>query len=451
MKRTLSGSLTIVLALTMVVFLTFCMVLVEGVRAYFVRMEAMQAMELTEYSVLSEFQQELFAQYGLFFLDLDYEQGCEMTAVLGKRAEKYLTKNSLQTETAGIEVGKIRRATDGQGLSFFQQAVAVMKLENGYRWLEELLELSGEGEHAEPDVEALLGEQISEAEGILAGAVDEKERPLWDISLPKISYPSVDSLTQAVFGDESVLSDKQINLKERIKNRQIEKGSGVLEERNFSDMQQFHKYLFAYCSHYGSEEETFWMENLEYQIEYIIFGQESDKENLENMMWRIFLLRSGGNYLFYHQDGEKIAVAEAEAIAIAGASANPALIKAVREILLITQAIEDGVEETKRIFAGERVPFYQQGVFSGIEIGYEEYLYLLLSTTGAKEKIYRCMDVIELEVRTKSGYEKFRFDHCTDNFELVWTYQYESLFLKIPLLEQHGYENTMVRNVNYEN
>ena len=54
------GSLTIFMALLMLGFLILCLVLVEGTRIYFSRVEAVQAMELTEFSVLSEYQQELF-------------------------------------------------------------------------------------------------------------------------------------------------------------------------------------------------------------------------------------------------------------------------------------------------------------------------------------------------------------------------------------------------------
>ena len=59
MKMTVKGSMTIVLSLLMILFLTFCMVLLEGVRNYFLKLEAEQAMELAEFSILSEYQREL--------------------------------------------------------------------------------------------------------------------------------------------------------------------------------------------------------------------------------------------------------------------------------------------------------------------------------------------------------------------------------------------------------
>lgn len=216
-------------------------------------------------------------------------------------------------------------------------------------------------------------------------------------------------------------------------------------------MQLFHGYIFKHCNYYGGQNSDIWKDVLEYQVEYIISGRESDKENLENIMWRIFLLRAGGNYLFYHQDSEKLAKAQAEAVALVGFLGNASLVHLVKELFLISQAIEDGITQTKQVFAGEKVPLYDNGTFSGIHLGYEEYLYLFLNTTDKTKKLYRCMDIVEMEVRKKSGYEKLRLDHCVDCFEIQWNYRFESLFMEIPFLEGGIYENTITRKFYYEN
>lgn len=449
MKINVKGSMTICLSLSMVLFLSFCMVLLEGARIYFLRMETAQAMELTEFSVLSEFQIELFQSYGLFFLDLDYEQGKEQTAILEKRAEKYLSENATECTTLDIAAEKFIRATDGEGNPFFMQAVEQMKVQSGYKLFEELVEFVDGGEQL--DVSELLEEQEAKAQNILHSSAEENGIPEIEIALPRFSFPSIKALTEAVFGNLEGLSGKSVDLEERILNRVVKKGSGTKENVNFSQMQMFHAYILNYCNYYGNKKGEICKEVLEYQVEYIISGQNNDRENLENVMWRIFLLRAGGNYLFYHQDAKKLMKAEAEALAIASALANPELVTVVKDILLITQAIASAIDETKAIFAGERVPLYQEGVFCNLELGYEEYLYLLLNTTGKKEKIYRCMDVVELEVRKKSGYDAFCLDHCTDCFTLVWNYEFESLFLSIPLIDQNTYENTIIKKVFYEN
>ena len=215
-------------------------------------------------------------------------------------------------------------------------------------------------------------------------------------------------------------------------------------------MQIFHWYLFENFQFYGSKNIDAPKEALEYQLEYIISGKESDRKNLEDILWRIFLLRAGGNYLFFHQDQARMAAAEAAATAIAGAAGNVALIGLIRELILIGQAVQEGISETKTVFSGGKVPLYENGSFSGMQIGYQEYLYLFLTMTGRTVKLYRTMDVIELETRIASGYEKFRMDHCVDCFEMEWTYQYESIFETFLQEERGYYENVIKRKIYYE-
>lgn len=154
--------------------------------------------------------------------------------------------------------------------------------------------------------------------------------------------------------------------------------------------------------------------------------------------------------MFYHQDAEKMAKAESEAIALVGVTGNAVLINLVREIFLISQAIQEGILETKQVFAGGEVPLYQKGVFSGVKLGYQEYLVVFLNTTKETTKIYRCMDIVEMEVRKKSDCESFCFDHCTDFFEIDWSYQFQSLFKAIPFLNNEIYENAIARKIFYE-
>lgn len=442
--------MTIFLALTMLLFLTFCLVLIEGTRNYYLRVKAAQAMELTEFSVLSEYQQELFEHYGVFFLDLDYEQGLESISILEQRARTYLTVNAEETDTTMITAGGFRRATDGNGNVFFSQATELMKVKSGYKLFEELLEKVGDQTEEAVNLGDILEGQQSLAESSLSECVDEEGEPLFEISLPSVSFPSIDVLREAVFGSEAGLSQKSVDLSERIGKRELSQGVGKQEGSGFTDMQLFHSYIFNHCNFYGAKASDVWKECLEYQIEYIVSGKGSDLENLENVMWRIFLLRASGNYLFFHQDTKRMAAAEAEAAAMAGITGNAVLVKAVRELLLIGQAIEEGIAETRRVFAGEKVPLYQAGAFSRFEFGYEEYLYLFLNTTNQTDKICRCMDIVELEVRRKCGYENLRLDHCVDAFELQWSYRFDSLFLSIPFMDGGVYENTITRKIYYE-
>lgn len=444
------GSMTIFLALTVLSFFCFCLVLVEGTRIYFLRVQAMQAMELAEFSVLSEYQQEAFEKYHLFFLDLDYEQDEESVGILEQRAKNYLTKNVTELQTKALTAKKFHRATDGGGSVFFEQATEWMKLKSGYVIFEELFAGLEGVQFEEINLEQILKEHKNAAAGMITKENVSDSENLETIVLPDISFPSIRRLTESVLGNVEDLSKKSIELSERISKRALMEGVGQKSKFSITDMQLFHTYIFENCNFYGAEQTDKWNESLSYQVEYIVSGKASDRKNLENILWKVFLLRAGGNYLFYHQDAGVQAKAQADAMALVGFLGNAALIDLVKEIFLISQAIEDGINQTKQIFAGDKVPIYQNGIFSGVEVGYQEYLYLFLNGMNSTEKIYRTMDVLELEIRNQSGYENFRWDHCVDCLELQWIYQFPSLFTGSSVFHGGNYENTIVRKLYYE-
>jgi len=451
MMKNFKGSMTVFLALIMMMFLILCLVFVEGTRVWFLRANAQQAMELAEFSALSEYQKELFEHYGLFFLDLDYEQGSEQTGILEARLREYLHKNVGEVQTENIRVKNICRATDAEGSSFFEQAAAVMKVQTGYLFIEEIISNTANIELEEVDLGEILEKNTRVAKSALSRLQENEEKPDFSISIPNISFPSIKVLREAVLGDETILSGKTINLNDRISCRKLSKGTGKKGSESLADMELFYKYLFGHFGYYGVQNLDVWNSSLEYQLEYILSGEESDLDNLENIMWRIFLLRAGGNYLFYHQDLSKFEKAQAEAMALVGFLGNPILTEVVTELMLISQAIEDGIIQTRSVFAGEKVALYEKGAFSGVLLGYEEYLYLFLRTQKHEETIYRCMDLVEMEVREKSGYKEFRMDHCTDQFEVQWNYQFSSLFHELGYFKDGIYKNEINRKVFYEN
>lgn len=449
MKRSFRGVLTVFLSLVMLLFLSFCLVLTEGSRMYFFKAKAEQAVSLAEFSALSEYQPQLLENYGLFFLDLDYGQGKEQTTVLHNRIKGYLAENAGEVSSYSLNVRNFRRATDGGGSVFFRQAVEAEKFKSGIGLLEKVLPDSAGG--AEPiDLGRELADQEAEAAGILSQLTDEEGKPLFKVSIPHISFPDAGALMMAVFGEGIAFSDVQIVPSERISGRQLRVGSGEETKKSFADMQLFHRYVLEHCGYYGKEPAGDVDEVPDYQLEYIIAGGNGDRENLQIIMWRIFLLRSAGNYVLSHQDAEKQAKAEAKALAAVGVTGNVPLIEAVKELFLLAEAVEDGIGETRKIFSGGKVPVFGEGVLSGMEMDYRDYLLLFLQTTGEKEMIYRSMDMIELEVRKLSGNENFRFDHCTDCFQMEWTYEFDSLFLAVPLLEGGVYRNKITRKMYYE-
>lgn len=90
-----------------------------------------EALELCEYSVLSEYHRTLWERYELFYLDLGYGGGAEKTAYLNQQVEKYLNLNLKPGKVKALETWDYARATDQRGMAYYEQAVSVMKAKTG--------------------------------------------------------------------------------------------------------------------------------------------------------------------------------------------------------------------------------------------------------------------------------------------------------------------------------
>ena len=83
-----------------------------------------------------------------------------------------------------------------------------MKVQSGIKVLEELLGDVGNMTLDSVDLEDILHHSEAEASGILSGIKESLEDKLLSISLPDVSFPSIESLRENVFGNSDNLSTK---------------------------------------------------------------------------------------------------------------------------------------------------------------------------------------------------------------------------------------------------
>ena len=91
------GGVTVFLSLMLAVLLFFFQACLQSARVAFLRSQTQEALELAEYSILSEYHRELFERYGLIYVELG---GYGVSG----------------TETSGIFKGKCAKGSgDGSG------------------------------------------------------------------------------------------------------------------------------------------------------------------------------------------------------------------------------------------------------------------------------------------------------------------------------------------------
>ena len=121
-----------------------------------------------------------------------------------------------------------------------------------------------------------------------------------------------------VLPSEFSLSGKSIDLSSQPSYRSLVSGWGELPVReNMNGIEEkllFSEYVLEKFQNALSDEEK--ERSLSYEVEYILSGKESDKENLEAVTGKIFLIRLGINYLYLLSDAANQAEAAALALTV---------------------------------------------------------------------------------------------------------------------------------------
>lgn len=455
-KNQAEGSVSIYLALTFTIMLSLILLIVEGARENAIRMKLECAMDLSLSSVFAEYNRPLLEQYDLFFIDTSY--GLEGASIdrLERHLEGYLEdnfavseelgimKNLLEIYTEEVTVTDYSLASDEEGLLIKRQAVSYMKDLYGTAYLEELKRqldsVEKEGLFTR-DVtsERLANQSAIDSFEIPPKQVSEDEWEEVELNNPADAVNSSRGILSLVIDGEQELSLSGVNLSNYISARSCNQGSGLLgrESTKAVDELIFNEYLLKKCGCYTSPKET---GALEYQVEYILEGKSSDIENLKAVVNRLLLIRETANVVYLFSDSAKMAEAEALAVAVTSAVGVPELAELVKISLIFAWAYAESVYDVRSLLQGGRIPLLKSqetwhyslsGMLdfasdTGIEgeegtegagLSYTDYLRVFLAAEGVREKTFRAMDIMEMDVRKCPGNNYFRLDTCVDYVE----------------------------------
>ena len=165
---------------------------------------------------------------------------------------------------------------------------------------------------------------------------------------------------------------------------------------------------------------------LDYTLEYILCGNNSDKENMEQTILELSGIRTGMNLAYLLTDRTKKAEALALASSALGFTGNMAVVKAGQYLILSVWAYGEAVIDIKALCAGKKVDLVKtkdnwnlslEGLlmmkFDGDKeesktgIDYEGYIRMLLFMENSAHKNYRTMGAMELKM-ISMGHKDFR-------------------------------------------
>lgn len=449
--KSINGSLSVVMALTISVVLSFCLVLIESARENTMLLKADVLFELGMQCMAAEYHRTLWEEFDLMYVDTSFETENPDYQLFKQHLEEYIDRNLsfdnkgwLALEAADIKIQEVELATDEDGMVYLEQAIEAAEETIGIGYLEQIeywLKLMQSNSYMESVLfqeKSRVTEQIEDVNGTWV----EIEEAVWGtdkqgqpILLKEAEYQMVDIdnpldriygaglLVRQVLGSDENLFGPKMNTELFISNRTVAVGNMGQKKEAEEDYDGakalwnkilFCKYIFDHFASFTDGYAENKMDGrLRCPVEYIIGGEESDMANLEKVMGQLLIVREIDNYLFLLQDEVRMAEAELIGASIATAAAVPWMGSVVKHALILYWAYEDSIVDLKQLYQGNRISLCKtlQGKHAEfLQLGYEDYLLLLLLLQHQERIVWNSMDMIEMYIRQSQ--ETFRLDGC---------------------------------------
>ena len=268
-------------------------------------------------------------------------------------------------------------------------------------------------------------------------------------SLQEDNLPSKEYLeyTQETTEFTSLLQFEQI---ERLFDL-LQDGTEILDIVSSSVL--FQSYLKEHFKSYLTETE--WDTTvLQYELEYLLVGKESDLQNLTQTVLQMIMMRMALHFSSILTNVEKRELAEQAALALAGVTGMPALKYVATTLFLFIWSLEEALVDTAALLAGKKVPVYpgidggcilfselllfsktmiadkveRMNYVAGLLTDYMDYLHVLLFVKEQAVICYRAMDLIQSNLRN-NGVVNFNMKQCIcgakiEKNNIVWEFFY---------------------------
>lgn len=485
------GAITVFLSLITVLFLSLLMTAVESARIQGCRAKAAACLDMGLFSVMGEFERELLEHYDVFFLDGAAGSGTYNINKIEETLQNYMEYNvkpnkemllnaydpfGLNLKNAKIE--GICLATDENGAAFYQQAVGFMRenmatelisvlterAENGktlqnaadeYKKRNdnitaELKQMEAQKKELEEE-QRRLEQEAAEAGEVIVREEQKEKVPDSENPLKTIKKVKRKGILKLVLQDSKAVSEKKLPSGSPSK-RRCSKGNLPVEKKYgglTSDL-LFQEYLFERFPLYTDEKKE---GVLDYGLEYILCGKNSDEKNLKSVVNRLLLLREGSNFLYLAGNETSKAAADALAVLLVGAIPIPGITVVTAYGLLLIWAYGESLLDVRELLAGGKVPVLKDdstwkldlrsiphllellestGGQSEKGLSYEGYLQILFTMGSKKKYPMRALDLIEGYMRQRPATAAFRADHAVCKLKAKADYSIPPLFLKVP-------------------
>lgn len=452
------GSMTVFAALLFMLVASLLFALLEAARVSTLMAYADMTSELALESVFAEYQPELWENYHLLCLDGAYG-GTTFS-------EKYVTgvlnariRANLDMQGDGSRIMKLTHVssseeeyqllTDGDGRVFLHCISDYMRKNSPLMAAQSLYERYAGG--LAIGEESRVEDSVRDAKCALDGAGEEAQAPQRNRTQPENVLDTVLACKQnfvlgMVVEDVDGLSTQKIETTDCLQNRSVQRGTRTqIPNVEWYDRILVTEYANSCLSTYSNPREE---RALAYELEYVVCGRASDRENLEAVVERLMLAREAANVIHIMMNQEKRLTVSEAAVALAGATVNPAIIKVVEYGLIGAWAYAESVLDIRTLLCGGEIalvkneeqwtssftslPQVLEGSMRASDCGggwsYQDYLKSFLFVMAEKTLAYRMMDVMERNICRIYAYRNCRMDHMVSAAGYKISYEEDSLF-----------------------
>ncbi len=474
------GSITVYCTLVLLLMLALIGSLLESAHQSGIRTRTEQAASVGLDSLLSMYDAGLYEQYGLLFLNEDLlecsvdEQLYEYIDGVANPNDGMLIKTPqfLSFSVESVDTN-LYYANDDNGVFLEREVLELMKYQetanlvsslssyvqqitnadSAYSYVvekndeyentdwadvaesegdtgEEGTEEDSDGESSD-DTSGITNEDVEKS---LDGSIITQVEELLTDSLLSLFVSDVDQLSTSSSTDTASFGS----------DHGIEISGSVLNDTTSTVL--YDEYLMQYMGSYINKSSS---SGLSYELEYIICGGDTDKENLLSLTTKLLLTRMGLNLVFLLANSSYSGQADALAATLVGWTGLAPLVTAVKLLILAAWAFCESVLDVRALLQGKKVAFYKssQSWTTGLSdcvakvtsgsiakesdsgLGYDTYLRMYLLTQDMEEKLERTMTVIEWNMG--SDREGFSFSDCIYAVELTAEFKSKPVFYSL--------------------
>lgn len=512
------ASISVFLGLTLSLVMSLFFSMAEVIRYAALEKEAVSLCYSAVQSAFGEYNRPLWQDYGILALDTDYGGNYEQMQGFEDTISYYIEKDFvyedgnvdfLHLDVSDVTSKDLVFLTDMDGTPFIREAVKTVKSELTEDALQTLLGDCDECLNASQnsvDVESVLsdtqealtrseeeeettrtsGEGQNEAISLQKystdkkmsemnrtdAVVEESQKSAEDTSfdfIEEIKNLESKGVLSQVMTDETNLSNQAFVTEENVSNRQLLEGTGSISSVTAVERTLFQYYLVKHFSCYGEKKHE---AGMDYELEYVLCGCSSDKENLVKTVECLLAVREVENLISISMDSHKVSEVKAMAAAASTVILHPELEELISYGIMAAWAYVESVLDVRLLLRGGKVPLMKTSAewTSDIReihryfdteikakdcekgISYKGYLFALLTLKNQKEIAFRSLDLMEESLHQNKDYSGAKLDHFLVEASLEVSTKAMPIFLPfIPLYQADfsNYEFVVKRRMSY--